>query len=129
MSKNLSIYKAVLVALVTSLTITGIGFIDDKIWNIIMIIIGMIAYSIVGIFYSLKLISGKSAGKEAYIAVFIILLLLGYCVYQGILAFQTWILSWPLAIKIIVPAIMIIFICLFLFLIFKNKKRNNIIEN
>lgn len=125
MRRNLSLYKVVLVALITSLTITGIGFIDDKIWNIIMIVIGMLAYSIVGILYSLKIISGKDGGKEAYAAVFIVLLLLGYCVYQGIVAFQAWLLSWPLAVKIIVPTVMILCIALFIFLVLKNKKKES----
>ena len=125
MSKNLSLFKIVLVALITSLTITGIGFIDDKIWNIIMIFIEILAYYIVIILFSLKIISEKDAGKEAYAAVFIVLLLLGYCVYQGIIAFQAWLLSWSLVVKIIVPTVMILCIVLFIFLFFKNGKKES----
>lgn len=33
-------------------------------------------------------LAGKEEGKEAYAIVFIILLVLGYCVYQGIIKFQ-----------------------------------------
>lgn len=103
---SLGIYKVLLVSLITSLSITGIGFLDNKIWNLIMLIIGMVAYSIVGLLFSIELISGKKAGKEAYAAVFIILLILGYCVYNGIIKLQQWILSWPLYVKIIVPSVL-----------------------
>ncbi len=109
-SKSLTVYKVLLITLITSLSITGISFLDDKIWNLVMAIVGVVAYAIVGGLYSIHAISGRQAGKEAYAAVFIILLLLGYCVYQGIIKLQQWILSWPLAVKIIVPSIMALLI-------------------
>ncbi|MDD3383125.1 MAG: hypothetical protein PHT83_06500 [Bacilli bacterium] len=109
-NNSLTSFKVLLVLLITSFSITGISFLDDKIWNIVMAIVGVVAYAIVGGLYSIHAISGKHAGKEAYAAVFIILLLLGYCVYQGIIKLQLWILSWPLAVKIIVPSIMALLI-------------------
>ena len=102
-NNSLGFYKIILTMLITSLAITGISCLDDKIWNIIMLIIGMLAYSIVGILFSFGLIHGKNAGKEAYAFVFIILLILGYCVYCGIVTIQNWIVTWPLSVKIIVP--------------------------
>ena len=68
------VYKAVLIALITSISITGVSFLDDAIWNLIMAIVGVVAYAIVGVLYSIHAIHGKNAGKEAYAAVFIILL-------------------------------------------------------
>ena len=70
-SNNISfgIYKILLVTLVTSLTITGISYIDDKIWNLIMCVIGMLAYSIVGVLFSIGILHGKNAGKEIEITV------------------------------------------------------------
>lgn len=109
-NKSLTAYKVLLITLITSLSITGISFLDDKIWNLIMAIVGVVTCAIVGGLYSIHAISGKQAGKEAYAAVFIILLFLGYCVYQGIIKLQQWMFSWPLVLKIIVPCLMILLI-------------------
>ena len=84
-----------------SLSITGISYLDNKVWNTVMMVIGMLTYSIVGLFFSIGLIRGKNAGKEAYAFVFIILIILGYCVYSGIIAIQNWIINWPLYVKIL----------------------------
>lgn len=122
-NKSLTVYKILLITLITSLSITGISFLDDKIWNLVMAIVGVVAYAIVGGLYSIHAIFGRQAGKEAYAAVFIILLLLGYCVYQGIIKLQQWILSWPLALKIIVPSMMVLFIAeTIIWLVIKSKK-------
>ena len=104
--KGLTALKALLIVLVTSVTITGISFFDDKIWNVIIAVIGVIAYGIVGLLYSIHLIDGKQEGKTAYVAVFIILIIIGFLIYQGILKVEQWILSWPIAVKIIVPTVM-----------------------
>lgn len=120
---SLGLYKILLVTLITSLSITGISFLDDKIRNIVMLVIGMIAYSIVGLLFSLRLISRKNAGKEAYIATFIILVILGYCVYSGIIKLQQWILSWPLYAKIIVPsAITCLILAIILLIVLKSRR-------
>jgi hypothetical protein len=128
-SKSLTVYKVLLITLITSLSITGISFLDDKIWNLVMAIVGVVAYAIVGGLYSIHAISGRQAGKEAYAAVFIILLLLGYCVYQGIIKLQQWILSWPLALKIILPSMMVLLIAgTIIWLVIKSKKERRIHE-
>lgn len=125
-NNSLGFYKVILTTLITSLAITGISCLDDKIWNIIMLIIGMLAYSIVGLLFSFGLIHGKNAGKEAYVFVFIILLILGYCVYSGIAAVQNWILSWPLYVKIIVTSLLLVSIIIIsLFYLLKKRKENN----
>lgn len=125
-NNSLGFYKVILTTLITSLAITGISCLDDKIWNIIMLIIGMLAYSIVGLLFSFGLIRGKNAGKEAYAFVFIILLLLGYCVYSGIVAVQNWIISWPLYVKIIVLSLLLVSIIIIsLFYLLKKRKENN----
>ena len=122
-NNSLGFYKVILTTLITSLAITGISCLDDKIWNIIMLIIGMLAYSIVGLLFSFGLIHGKNAGKEAYAFVSIILLLLGYCVYSGIVAVQNWIISWPLYVKIIVLSLLLVSIIISLFYLLKNVKK------
>lgn len=125
-NNSLGFYKIILTMLITSLAITGISCLDDKIWNIIMLIIGMLAYSIVGILFLFGLIHGKNAGKEAYAFVFIILLILGYCVYCGIVTIQNWIVTWPLSVKIIVPSLLFVAIIIIsLFYLFKSHKEKN----
>lgn len=105
-SKSLNAFRGLLITLITASAITGISFLDDQIWNIIMAVVGVVAYGIVGLLFSAHIIVGKEAGKQAYAAVFIILLIIGFFVYQGILKFEEWILSWPLYVKILVPSIM-----------------------
>lgn len=105
-SKSLNAFRGLLITLITATAITGISFLDDHIWNIAMAIVGVVAYGIVGLLYSAHLISGKEAGKEAYAAVFIILLIIGVLIYNGILKVEQWILSWPLYVKILVPSLM-----------------------
>ena len=101
-SKSLNAFRGLLIALITATAITGISFLDDHIWNIAMAIVGVVAYGIVGLLYSAHLISDK----EAYAAVFIILLIIGVLIYNGILKVEQWILSWPLYVKILVPSVM-----------------------
>ena len=124
-NNSLGFYKVILTTLITSLAITGISCLDDKIWNIIMLIIGMLAYTIVGILFSFGLIHGKNVGKEAYAFVFIILLLLGYCVYSGIVAVQNWIISWPLYVKIIVPSLLFTAIIIIIVQLLKKHKEKS----
>lgn len=102
---NMKKLNALLVFLISSLAITGISFIDDKIWNIVFLIVGMIAYAIVGIMFSIGILHGKQAGKDAYALVFFLLLLGGYAVYKGLEQLKLWVLAWPLFVKILVPSI------------------------
>lgn len=123
-NNSLGFYRVILTTLITSLAIIGISCLDDKIWNIIMHIIGMLSCSIVSILFSFGLIHGKNAGKEAYTSVFIILLLLSCCVYCGIVTIQNWIINWPLSVKIIVPSLLLVAIIISLFYLLKTHKKN-----
>lgn len=96
-------YIAFLTLLISSLTITGISFIDGKIWDVVLLVIGFIAYATVGVLFSLGILSGKQNGKDAYALVFILLLLGAYAVYKGLVAFKAWVLGWSLVAKILVP--------------------------
>lgn len=73
-----------------------------------MDIIGVVAYGIVGLLYSVHLISGKEAGKDSYAVTFIISLIIGILIYNGILKVEQWILSWPLFVKILIPSVMVV---------------------
>ena len=95
---------ALLVFLISSLAITGTSFTDDKIWNTIFLVVGMIAYATVGAMFSIRILHGKQAGKDAYAPVFFLLLLGGHVVYKGFELLKFWALSWPLFVKILVPS-------------------------
>jgi hypothetical protein len=126
-NKGITALKYLLIVLITSISITGISFLDDKIWNIIIAVIGVSAYGIVGLLYSIHLIDGKQEGKTAYAAVVIILIIIGFLIYQGIIMVEQWILSWPIAVKIIVPTIMgLLIVGTTILLVIEKKKKTNI---
>lgn len=119
--------NALLVALISGLAITGISFLDDQIWNAVFIVLGMAAYAIVGILFSIGILHGKQAGKDAYALVFFLLILGGWGIYQGLIAFKQWVLGWPIAAKIAVPAgFVLIIAALIAWMVIKGKKNNNI---
>ena len=126
-NSTLKIYKILLVTLITSLSITGVSYLDDKIWNIILLVIGMSTYSIVGVLFSFGLLHGKNAGKDAYVAIFVLLLLLGYGVYCGIVNLQKWILGWALWVKILIPSLLVAAIIATIVLMVKSNKTDNIV--
>lgn len=109
-----------LVFLISSIAITGISIIDGKIWDIVFLIIGMVAYAIVGLLFSVGLLSGRKAGKDAYAFVFLLLILAGYGFYQLLVTTRNWILSWPLIIKIVIPSILMVSMTVALFFVIKK---------
>ena len=127
--------NALLVFLVSSLVITGISFIDGKIWDIVFVVIGLVAYAVVGILFSIGVLSTKKQGSDAYALFFFLLLLGGYGVYKGLEALRNWIMSWPLAAKIAAPSSIGVIIMVSLALTIgyaiknKDKLRNANIEN
>ena len=112
--------NALLVFLISSIAITGISFIDGKIWDIIFLVVGMIAYAIVGFLFSIGLLSTKKDGKDAYAFVFLLLLLGGYGFYKLLELIRNWILSWPLFVKILVPTLLIAGICVGIFFVIRR---------
>lgn len=115
--------NALLVFLISSLAITGFSFIDSKIWDVVFLVVGMLAYGIVGILFSIGVLHGKQAGKEAYAFVFFLLLLAGYGVYKGLEKLRLLILALPLAVKIIVPVFIVLVIIGIVAAIVLSKKR------
>ena len=124
--------NALLVFLISSLVVTGISIIDGYIWDIIFLVVGLVAYALVGILFSIGVLHGKQAGKEAYVFVFFLLILGGYGIYKLLEIIRNWILSWPLLIKILIPSfiavciiVAIIILCLYKKgKLFKKKQRN-----
>ena len=96
--------NAILIFLISSLVITGISTIDGKIWDAIFIVVGMVAYALVGILFSIGIITTKKQGRDAYSIAFFLLLLIGYMVYRLLEGIRNWVFSWPFAIKVAVPS-------------------------
>lgn len=102
----------ILLTLFTSISITGLSFIDNLILNRIIAILVAFAFFFVGILYKFGFIIGKEEGQEAFKGVLIVLLIFAFVIYLGIRKFQNWVLLWPLALKIIVPSVLgLVFIC------------------
>ena len=127
---------ALLVFLISSIAITGISFVDGKIWDIVFVIVGLISYSIVGGLFSLGILSTKKQGSDAYVFVFLLLILGGFGVYNLLLQIRNWILSWPLFVKILVPSFIIAVFGVDIFFVVrrmiqekKNPKEENDYEN
>lgn len=69
-NNNLVVYKTLLVVLISSLAITGIGFLDNQIWNTIMLIICIIVYAVVGSLFSVGIICGTKRGERSLCSCF-----------------------------------------------------------
>ena len=114
--------NTLLVFLISSLTITGISFIDDQVWNVIFYVVGIIAYGIVGLLFSIGILHGKQAGIKAYGLVTFLLILGGYAVYKGLEQFKLWVLAWPLFVKILIPTFIGLCVIAVIVLIILYKK-------
>ncbi len=124
--------NALLVFLISSLAITGVSIIDGRIWDIIFFVIGMVSYTVVGILFSIGVLHGKKDGIEAYALFFFLLILGGYGIYRLLEIVRTWILSWPLWIKILVVVVvsLVIIVAIILIILYKKGKfRLTEIEN
>lgn len=121
---SLSYYRILLITLISSTAITGIGFLDNKIWNWIFVGLGMLAYAIVGFLYSIKAIQGKQEGKDAYAVVFFVLFIIGIFVYNGIRRVQQWLVSWSFGVKASVIVLLVLsIIAVSIIMYLKNKKQ------
>lgn len=101
-------FRVFLIALISSLTITGISFIDGKIWNVLFYIIGIISYLVVGVLISFGLLASKKARGEAYAIVFVALSLSCLWVYNLLAKFRAWLLDLPVFVKIIAPCALVL---------------------
>lgn len=79
---------------------TGISFIDDQIVGKILQGFGTVAYVFVGFLFSHGIIKSKQEGLDSYAAVFVVLILATFALYQGVTFVINWISNWPLWIKI-----------------------------
>lgn len=97
---------ALLVFLLTSISITGLSLIDNLILARIVASLVSIAFFIVSLMYKIGVIDSKSEGSKAFKGVFVILLILALTIYLGIRRFQEWFLTSPMYVKIIIPSVL-----------------------
>ena len=102
-------WMGVLLFLLTSISVTGLSFLDNLILNRVIAVLATVSFGIVGFFYRVGFIDGRSEGGKAFRVVFIILILLALIIYLGIRKFQEWSITWPLYVKIIVPSVLVLF--------------------
>jgi hypothetical protein len=107
---DLKMYGILLAFLIPSLAITGIGFLDNQIWNQVIAVVSIIVFAIVEFMFTIRFLHSSGEGKESYAASIIILVLVVIIFYQGILQFQNWLVSWPLWGKILALSIIGLFI-------------------
>jgi hypothetical protein len=99
-SRQLQATKAFLIFLLSTASMTGISFIDDQIVGKILQGFGTVAYVFVGFLFSHGIIKSKQEGLDSYAAVFVVLILATFALYQGVTFVINWISNWPLWIKI-----------------------------
>lgn len=114
-------FVGAIVALVGAISITGISLIDSSFWNLVFRILGMVAYGIVGLLYGLGLINTKKEGSEAFWKILLMLIILGFFVYEGIVRVQNWFLSWALSWKITFFSVLGAMLLFVIFLFVKSK--------
>ena len=118
-------FKTILIALISSLSITGISFIDGKIWDVLFYVIGIVSYFIVGTLFSVGILHSKKAGSMAYVIVFLILAVTCFWFYRVLAKFRVWLLSIPLIVRIAIPSIFAAAIIglIILNIVLKNRKK------
>jgi len=115
---------AVLIILLTSVSITGFSYIDNLILD--RVIAGLVAVStfIVGLLYKFGILYTRRDGSDTFKGVFIMLLIISLVMYLGIRKFQEWVLAWPQFVKIIVPLVMgLMIISIILLAIYDHSKK------
>ena len=113
---SLYTFVALLTIAVSSLTITGVAAIDGQFWNVLLKILGLIAYGIVGLLISIGLLKGRKASYKAYLFIFGLLILGAFEVYRLLSMFNQWVFGWPLFVKILVPSALFLIIVLIIVL-------------
>ncbi len=91
-----------LIFLISGFVITGISFLDGKVWEVIFGIAGSIAYAIVGILIDVGLNLSKRDRSDLFWVILLILVVFIYKIYCALVVFKLWLMSIPLWIKILV---------------------------
>ena len=120
---SLYTFVVLLTIAVSSLTITGVAAIDGQFWNILLKVLGLIAYGIVGFLISIGLLNGRKASLKAYAFILGLLILGAFEVYRLLSMFNQWVLGWPLFVKILVPSTLFLLIVLIIVLKILISKR------
>ena len=111
-----------LIFLISGFVITGISFLDGKVWEVIFGVAGSIAYTIVGILIDAGLNLSKHDRSDLFWVILLILVVFIYKIYCALVDFKLWLMSIPLWIKILVVSVFgLASICVGILKVFKDK--------
>ena len=120
---SLSLVKFLLVFFMSGLVITGISFIDSKIWNIIFAVAAAIAGEIVANLANIFFLSKHDRGQLT-LAITIILLALVYKIYEAFYHFKLWLVSLSIWIKLIPVFVFVIGLIVVLAIFIRKKQKS-----
>ena len=100
--------STLLIVLIVAAIIIAISFIDGgAVWNKIFIILGMVAFVLIAALFLARTLP-KHGAIDTYALIILFVILAGYGYYCLLTRLTGWVRSWPLWVKILVPALLVI---------------------
>ena len=118
-SPSMMVFKWIAGLIVSSIAVTGVGFVDSVIWKVAIFAASTIATTVVGALYSAQIIKSKVAGGEVKFFVFSIILFVAYLVINLVAQFAG---TMPLWAFIAIFVIFALIVCSLGFYIFIKQK-------
>ena len=122
-SPSMMVFKWIAGLIVSSIAVTGVGFVDSVIWKVAIFAASTIATTVVGSLYSAQIIKSKLAGGEVKFFVFSIILFVAYLVINLVAQFAG---TMPLWAFIAIFVIFALIVCSLGFYIFIKQKEKRI---
>ena len=127
---SLNSFPIVLSIAISSLTVTGVSVIDGQFWNVVLKVLGLLAYGVVGLLISIGLLKGRKASLKAYAFILGLLILGAFEIYRLLDLFKQWVLGWALFVKILVPSVLFVAVgSIIIFKILISKRHKKAKEN
>ena len=100
--------STLLIVLIVAAIIIAISFIDGgDIWRKIFIVIAMIGFALIAAIFLARTLP-KHGAVDTYALIILFVILAGYGYYCLVNRLTGWARSWPLWLKILVPALLVI---------------------
>lgn len=120
---SLSFVKFLLVFFMSGLVITGISFIDSKMWNIIFAVVAAIAGEIVANLANVFFLSKHDKGQLT-LGITIILLALVYKIYEAFYNLKLWLVSLSIWIKLIPVFVFVLGLIVVVAILIRKKQKS-----
>lgn len=120
-SPAMMVFKYLAGLVVSSVAVTGVGFVDSVIWKVAIFVASTLATTIVGGMYSSKLIKTKIAGGEAKLIIFALLLYICYLIINLVAQFAGTMPLWAFIVIFIVFVLVIASLAIYVYKIQKEK--------